>query len=145
MTLTKKVTLGEVIGREYKSEVNALASEMAGGAKSGSKEAFGNYKKALKSFTDNLPDEAKAAAEVERKRWEKEGKPEEVKIRSVIKGRFPQHGKLIVEPPLVTSRKPGRRCFVRRLRCSSANLGSGVLFGNFIQATLEESSTHGGL
>ena len=98
MTLTKKVTLAEVIGQEYKSEVNALASEMAGGAKSGSKEAFGNYKKALKTFTDNLPDEAKAAAEVERKRWEAEGKPEEVKIRSVIKGYFCTGWYLIVEP-----------------------------------------------
>ena len=88
LVLNKKVTLGDVIGREYKSEVNALACEMAGGANSGSKEAFGNYKKALKTFTDNLTEEAKAAAEVERKRWEMEGKPEEVKIRLVIKVSF---------------------------------------------------------
>src|SRR6266567_2478083 len=68
LVLNKKVTLGDVIGQEYKSEVNALACEMAGGANSRSKEAFGNYKKALKTFTDNLTEEAKATAEVERKR-----------------------------------------------------------------------------
>ena len=89
LVLNKKVTLGDVIGWEYKSEVNALACKMARGANSRSKEAFRNYKKALKTFTDNLrEEEAKAAAEVERKRWETEGKPEEVKIRSVIKVSF---------------------------------------------------------
>ena len=88
MVLNKKVTLGNVNSWEYKSEVNALACKMARGANSGSKEAFRNYKKALKTFTDNLTEEAKAAAEVEWKQWETEGKPEEVKIRSVINVSF---------------------------------------------------------
>jgi hypothetical protein len=83
LSLQKKVTLQEVIGRDYKTEITALASEMAGGAKNGSKEAFGNYRKALKSVMDSLPEDAMADAEVERKKWESEGKPDEVKIRFV--------------------------------------------------------------
>lgn len=79
----KKITLHDIIGREYKKEVTALASEMAGGAKSGSRQAFGNYKKALKRFTDTLPEEARAQAEEEKQRWEAEGKPEDIKIRFV--------------------------------------------------------------
>jgi hypothetical protein len=84
LSLNKKVTLQEVIGREYKKEVTALASEMAGGAKNGSQQAFGNYKKALKTFMDGLPEEARVHAEEERKRWEAEGKPEDIKIRFVV-------------------------------------------------------------
>ena len=53
---------------------------MAGGAKSRLKEAFGRYKKALKSFMDSLPEDAKAKAEVERQQWEAQGKPEEIKV-----------------------------------------------------------------
>ena len=81
--LNKRVTLQEVISWDYKQEVTGLASEMAGGAKSGSKEAFGRYKKALKSFMDSLPEDVKAKAEVERQRWEAQGKPEEIKVRFV--------------------------------------------------------------
>ena len=81
--LNKRVMLQEVISRDYKQEVTGLASEMAGGAKSGSKEAFGRYKKALKTFMDGLPEEVKAQAEVERQRWEAEGKPEDIKVQFV--------------------------------------------------------------
>ena len=72
-----------MISRDYKREVTELASEMAGGAKSGSREAFGSYRKAMKSFMDTLPEDAKAQAEVERQRWEEQGKPEDIKVRFV--------------------------------------------------------------
>ena len=64
--LNKRVMLQEVISWDNKQEVTGLVSEMAGGAKSGSKEVFGRYKKALKTFMDGLPEEAKAQVEVER-------------------------------------------------------------------------------
>lgn len=118
MNLKKKVTIQEVIGREYKSEITALASEMAGGAKSGSKEAFGNYKKALKTFMDSLSEDAKAEAETERQKWEMEGKPEEVKIRLVT---IHDRGHPLICWLLAMLKKMGRRSFVRRLKCNSAN------------------------
>ena len=73
----------EVISQDYKKEITELASEMARGAKSGSQKAFGSYKKALKTFRDSLPEEAKAEAEVERQKWQARGKPEDVKARFV--------------------------------------------------------------
>ena len=44
------------------------------------KEAFGRYKKALKSFMDSLLEDVEAKAEVEWQRWEAQGKPEEIKV-----------------------------------------------------------------
>ena len=80
MGLHKKVTLQAVISQDYKREVTELVSEMAGGAKSGSREAFGSYRKAMKLFMDSLLEDTKAQAEVERQRWEEQVKPEDIKF-----------------------------------------------------------------
>jgi hypothetical protein len=140
LSLNKKVTLQEVIGREYKKEVTALASEMAGGAKSGSQQAFGNYKKALKTFMDSLPEEAKAQAEEERLRWEAEGKPDEIKIRFVACSYFASVVSHLTSVMLKNMEKP---IFAQQQRCNTGNLGREAACGSTTQIRPELNSMSG--
>ena len=142
MGLNKKVTLHEVIGRDYKKEVTALASEMAGGAKSGSQQAFGNYKKALKTFIDNLSEEAMAQAEVERQRWEAEGKPDDIKVRFVT-WNVCLFFHLLSDILLAILKNTERTIFAQQQKCNSGNLAHGSCFGNSTRTRLEFNSMTG--
>jgi hypothetical protein len=81
----RKVTIGQVIGRNRKAEVSALASEMAGGAAAGTQAYFAKYALAVKAIKDQMTKEELAAAEVERLAWEETGLPEDVKISNGLK------------------------------------------------------------
>lgn len=81
----RKVTLLQVINRDHKAEVSALAKELSGGAQSGSQEHFSKYATALKTYKERMTAEELAAAEQERKLWDDKGLPEEIQIKNGLK------------------------------------------------------------
>jgi hypothetical protein len=81
----RKVSLLQVINRDRKDEVSALATELSGGAHSGSQEHFAKYATALATVKGRLSAEELAAAEEERKRWDEEGLPDEMKVNNGLK------------------------------------------------------------
>ena len=81
----RKVSLLQVINRDYKAEVTALASQMADGAVSGSQAHFAKYATALAAFKDSMSEEQLAAAEEERKIWDVKGLPDDIKIKNGMK------------------------------------------------------------
>jgi len=81
----RKVTLLQVINRDHKAEVSALAQELAGGAKSGTTAHFSKYAAALASFKAGMTEEELAAAEEEQKLWDEKGLPEEMKVNNASK------------------------------------------------------------
>ena len=81
----RKVTIGQVIGRNRKAEVSALASQMAGGAPAGTQAYFAKYALALKAIKDEMDEKELAAMEEERRVWEEQGLPDDVKISNGLK------------------------------------------------------------
>lgn len=81
----RSVTLNQVISRKYKAEINIIAAEMSNGARSGSQTHFGKYVKALGIFKSKMSKADLAAAEEERKVWQEQGVPENVKRTNAMK------------------------------------------------------------
>ena len=81
----RKVSLLQVINRDFKAQVSALASEMAAGAASGSQAHFSKYATALATFKDSMSEEQLVATEEERKIWDLKGLPDDIKIKNGMK------------------------------------------------------------
>jgi hypothetical protein len=82
------VTINQVLSRDYKSQINAIAAGLADGAQSGSCAHFGKYAKALGIFKSNMLKDDLDAAEKERKIWQESGLPQDMKrINAVKNGR----------------------------------------------------------
>lgn len=75
----------QVINRDHKAEISALASELAAGATGGSQEHFAKYATALATFKERMSPEELAAAEAERKIWDEKGLPDDIKINNGLK------------------------------------------------------------
>lgn len=77
--------MNQVISCKYKAEINLIAAEMSNGARSGSRTHFGKYVKALGIFKSKMSKVDLDEAEKERKVWQEQGLPENVKRTNAMK------------------------------------------------------------
>jgi len=75
----RKVSLIQVLSRDYKEEIARIASGLADGAPGGSRAHFGNWMRAAGIFKGKMSAAELEAAEEAWKQWEEKGVPDEVK------------------------------------------------------------------
>jgi len=81
----RKISLNQILSRDYKSEIKAIASELAVGAPSGSRAHFGNWTRATETFKAKMSAADLEAAEKARIAWEEIGVPAEVQSINATK------------------------------------------------------------
>lgn len=81
----RKITLNQVLARDYKAEIKAIATDLAAGARSGSQGHFSNWTRATAVFKAGMSATQLEAAEAEQVKWESEGLPIDMRRQNAVK------------------------------------------------------------
>lgn len=79
--LEKKVSLRRVVGREKADELHQKVLEDDPHVQKGSKQYLGKFQRVLTSYMNSMSAECRGEMEEEKKKWEKEGPPPELRIK----------------------------------------------------------------